>query len=266
MALAAVLVSLGFSACSGDDDEEPLPTDYKVRTSTVFKNGLLKNVSGSELTYNSDGTLAQVAAGGVNAVFGYYTSQPKDDIITFEAHMSLVGNDGWTYGNYDLALYSSGFVMHCHQTGSQSGNIETWDFNYNSEGRMNYFKRSKGGNVEARISYRGGDAVKTEFTAETTYWWKNWETTTTYTDIENTCGVMLFNETLGLSLDEMQYAYYAGMLGKSTRHLPASCTVTKDDETTTKTFKWTLDEKNRPVEMVATSDDGSSDTYTFEWE
>ena len=38
--------------------------------------------------------------------------------------------------------------------------------------------------------------------------------------IENKGCLMLFDEILDVDMDEMIYAYYGGMLGKATKHLP----------------------------------------------
>ena len=50
-------------------------------------------------------------------------------------------------------------------------------------------------------------------------------------------GCLIFFETgLGVDLDNLQNAYYAGMLGKATKHLPIY-NMDKDNEKAT--FEWT---------------------------
>jgi len=68
---------------------------------------------------------------------------------------------------------------------------------------------------------------------------------------------MLFDATLGIDMDEMKYAYYAGLLGKATKNLPKS---NVDEEGETTTFTWTLNDSGLPTKMT----DGY-DTYTFSW-
>lgn len=43
---------------------------------------------------------------------------------------------------------------------------------------------------------------------------------------------MLFDPTLGIDMDEMEYAYYAGLLGKATKSLPSS----NEEDGETETF------------------------------
>lgn len=60
-----------------------------------------------------------------------------------------------------------------------------------------------------------------------------------------------------IDMDEMWYAYYAGLLGKPTRHLPMGIR----DEKYTSYYQWTFDTNNYPLYVVV-------DNYvvaTFEW-
>ena len=76
------------------------------------------------------------------------------------------------------------------------------------------------------------------------------------TPIENKGCLMLFDTTFGVDMDEMKYAYYAGLLGKATKHLPVK---NNEDE-----FVWTLNNDGYPIEMNLESM-YEDDTFTFEW-
>lgn len=68
---------------------------------------------------------------------------------------------------------------------------------------------------------------------------------------------MLFDTTLGIDMDEMEYAYYAGLLGKAIKNLPVKCV---DDEGNVENYSWKLNSTGYPTQMK--SEHGS---YSFIW-
>ena len=81
-----------------------------------------------------------------------------------------------------------------------------------------------------------------------------------YKKLENKGCIMLFDDMFRIDMDEMEPAYYAGLLGRSTKHLPVSY---KDDEDTCN-FGWEFDDNGYPT--CFTDDDSYSweGTY-FSW-
>lgn len=76
---------------------------------------------------------------------------------------------------------------------------------------------------------------------------------------------MLFDETFGIDMDEMEYAYFAGLLGKATRNLPTERT---EDDGDSHTYEWTLNGAGLPIKLVSTDfrdGDAEEQTMTFEW-
>ena len=71
---------------------------------------------------------------------------------------------------------------------------------------------------------------------------------------------MLFDTTLGIDMDEMQYAYFAGLLGKATKHLPVRLI---DNEGQEETFTWRLSTSGYPTSMVRSN--APNWTNTFDW-
>lgn len=69
---------------------------------------------------------------------------------------------------------------------------------------------------------------------------------------------MLFDQTLGIDMDEMRYAYYAGLLGKATKNLPVKLV---DNENYTQNFTWTLNSSGYPISFKR----ADYDTYSFAW-
>lgn len=82
---------------------------------------------------------------------------------------------------------------------------------------------------------------------------------TVTTPIVNKGCIMMFDECFGIDMDELQIAYYAGLLGKATKNLP----VANDDNT----FTWTLNSNGLPTQLksVYGSYPDNYDIYTFGW-
>lgn len=84
---------------------------------------------------------------------------------------------------------------------------------------------------------------------------------------------MLFDDTFGIDMDEMEYAYFAGLLGKATRQLPVSNDYVRFDPeedaySWNKTFSWTLNAGNLPIKLTTVSTDewgSEEETFDFAW-
>lgn len=232
MALMTVLMSVGFAACSSDDDNEESggsnSGDGKVNISNVFTGGLPKSIDGMNMACNSDGTLASITDEDIKVLFEYGsgTRAVADDVVRMTVKAK---EDGDTICYViDMTLNASGFVKSCTETWTEEdgNNTETWEFGYNSDGQLNYMKRSEGNEV-TNLTYQSGNIVKTTVASEEGDYKS--EYSISYSTTENKGCIMLFDATLGIDMDEMEYAYYAGLLGKATKNLPSSVTE-KDEE------------------------------------
>ena len=68
------------------------------------------------------------------------------------------------------------------------------------------------------------------------------------TPIENKGCLMMFDELLDVDMDEMIYAYYGGMLGTATKHLPLRMHAPyAHDSFSDYDFKWTLNSNGYPI-------------------
>ena len=71
-------------------------------------------------------------------------------------------------------------------------------------------------------------------------------------------GCLIFFETgLGVDLGNLQNAYYAGMLGKATKHLPIY-NMDKDNEKAT--FEWIFNKDGFPIKAVMKDEDGRQES------
>ena len=128
----------------------------------------------------------------------------------------------------------------------------TFDYNNNTVGTTkDGYKRL------STIIYDGGNAVETvtksEKDGKETDHYKIYYTSKKITlPIANKGCLMAFDGVLGVDLDHLQYAYFAGMLGKATKHLPIY-NMDKDNDKTT--FDWTFNDDGFPTKIVIKSED-----------
>lgn len=85
----------------------------------------------------------------------------------------------------------------------------------------------------------------------------------------NKGAIMLWNMVYAVDLEDLAYAYYAGILGKSSKNLPvyfsgknpmysSSLILPKD-------FNWTLDSDGFPTEMKVMRQKDELDRTSFKW-
>lgn len=264
MVLMTVLVGMGFASCSNEDDDDNGGTGGKVSTSSVFTGGQPKSVAGMGMTYNRDGTLASITNGDNRVTFEYGSGARA---VAANTVRMTIYDDGELFATYDFVLNQSGFATSCTETFNDDGFVQKWKFGYNSDGQLNYMTYTEGGAVSTNITYQNGNVVKTKTVSEEDPQ-DCYNYTIAYTDTINKGCVMLFEEILGVDLDEMEYAYYAGLLGRATKNLPRSSVYHSDyldDDYSKETYVWTLNDSILPTKMQVIDDYGAGEEYTFSW-
>ena len=239
------------ASCSKDNSDEPeqkMVNGTDVNPRNVFPLGLPKKISEKVLTLNEKGQLIQLA-------------EPNDDErITFEykdvalgstqaPQVILTETDEPDKHVYELYLNRDGFVTHAKETYYRNDHIAgkaTWDFAYNADNQLKDAKCSAD-KKHIVLEYQNGNVVKTTTTTVV----KPTEVTTiTYATastrpIENKTGVMLFGATLDADFDNLEAAYYAGLLGKPSKNLPLQSEKSGNKATS----KWTLDSNGNPTAL-----------------
>ncbi len=239
------------ASCSKDNSDEPeqkMVNGTDVNPRNVFPLGLPKKISEKVLTLNEKGQLIQLA-------------EPNDDErITFEykdvalgstqaPQVILTETDEPDKHVYELYLNRDGFVTHAKETHYRNDHIAgkaTWDLAYNADNQLKDAKCSTD-KKHIVLEYQNGNVVKTT----TTTAGKPTEVTTiTYATasirpIENKTGVMLFGATLDADFDNLEAAYYAGLLGKPSKNLPLQSEKSGNKATS----KWTLDSNGNPTAL-----------------
>ena len=150
-----------------------------------------------------------------------------------------------------------------------------YDENDQLAGRISTY-RSSGSNIyhsqERKYFWQNGDIIQQkEYVPQ-----GNGETHVYTTDIVYSTPDTPAIENKGFVLEDesLDYddivAYYAGLMGKSTKHLPLAWTETDYNGKVTETGKntWTLDDKGRAIKVVCekTYSDGEKRTRTYYWE
>ncbi len=260
----AIASCAGFVACS-DDDNEPNGGDEQVslvNPSNVFTAGIPRQVGSMTVEIDANGLVTSMSSReeGIDIEFSY-ADVSRDE--SFDVVMRVKEDEYTDVCN--LILNNAGFAKYCKQIKSD-GEIEEWWFEYNSAGQLSKMKRTEGDNEVTEITYENGDIAKVVISSDDPDANNSYVIKYGSHILENKGCLMLFDETFGIDMDEMGYAYFAGLLGKATKSLPVERLDVKygDEET----YSWTLNGAGMPVRLeIVYTGDGWSDTQIneFKW-
>lgn len=265
----ALGAAIALTACSKNSDGPDGGEDkgkVEVNPTKVFVNGMPKIVDGSVFTRDFKGRLSSIYNREENVLIAFaYTSSILGTKDVPNVVMTVTDGDERTV--YNLFLNKDGFVKYCDEIDyEKKGNTPkttTWNFEYNSDGQLIKAVQSKDGvKTSSTIAYNDGDAVETvtmsEKDGKETDHYRIYYTSKKVTlPIENRGCIMSFDVALGLDLDHLHGAYYAGMLGKATKHLPIY-NMDKDNDKTT--FDWILNDNGFPTKIVVKDDEGREES------
>lgn len=268
----ALGAAIALTACSKNSDGPDGGEDkgkVEVNPTKVFVNGMPKMVDGSVFTRDFKGRLSSIYNKEENVLIAFaYTSSILGTKDVPNVVMTVTDADERTV--YNLFLNKDGFVKYCDEIDYEKGNTPkttTWNFEYNSDGQLIKAVQSKDGvKTSSTIAYNDGDAVETVTMSEkddkeTDHYRIYYTSKKVTSPIENRGCIMSFDIALGLDLDHLQIAYYAGMLGKATKHLPIY-NMDKDNDKTT--FDWTFNDNGFPTKIVVKDDEGREES-NFVW-
>ncbi len=259
------------ASCSDDDDENndgPSTETSIVNPSKVFVAGLPKSVGRNEFTTDEKGRVIKMAREGYTVTFDYsaLTRASKADVVM------TIEYDGRRMV-CDLTLNDQGYVSFCDENSHDDldgDEHQTWKFSYDTKGHLIKMVRSEGGNETTYITYHNGDITEVETVSEedpddgshytfTYEMYVNGEEEPRFVD--NVGGVMFFDEAFGIDLDEMSHAYWAGLLGQPTKHLPSGRDDVDDQSGVG--FSWWWDEEGFPTRF--SPDDRDNKYYSIVW-
>lgn len=264
--IVALLACVGMVSC-GDDD-----TFIVGKPSNIFSNVSPKIVGKYSIYYDEQGRVSMVTERGEytfrKAFFDYSPADRDCDVridITEENYGEMI--------SLHVSLNKNGYAEYVSEI--EDNRIdEDWKFEYNSNGQLIKMVRSEGGIETTTVTYQDGDIAKV--VQESKFDDSSTSSTIEYgtEKIENKGGVMLFDEMLCIDMDEMGFAYFAGLLGKPTSHLPQSNKSINYSSggykiTTYKSFSWSLDANRLPVSvLIEEKYDNTTPytkTYSFDW-
>lgn len=263
-----IAASLSFLSCSDDDKKDGndgnggngngalLPQNFGPKN--VFEGKLVQTIADWTLQYNTDGLLESATDATDNSKITF--TYPKT--VTKETQMPPAVTMTYTTAespedNYTMAFLigSNGFATRAQQTYSAT-KIYEWRFKYNEKGQLNSVERTEGENEVTTITYTDGNITnvvrKSDDPEEPTHTTSVKYTSTAYPNgIDNKGGIMLFDDTFGMDIDEAELAYYAGMLGQATKKLPLEISEIDEAETIPEisTFTWTLGNDGYPTKI-----------------
>ena len=264
--ILALLACVGMVSC-GDDESFIVG-----KPSNIFSNVSPKIVGKYSIYYDEQGRVSMVTERGEytfrKAIFDYSPADRDCDV--------RIDIDEENYGemiSLHVSLNKNGYAEYVSEI--EDNRIdEDWKFEYNSNGQLIKMVRSEGGIETTTVTYRDGDIAKV--VQESKFDDSSTSSTIEYgtEKIENKGSVMLFDEMLCIDMDEMGLAYFAGLLGKPTSHLPQSNKSIDYSSggykiTTYKSFSWSLDANRLPVSVLIEEKYDNTTPYTknysFDW-
>ena len=264
--IVALLSCVGMVSC-GDDE-----TFIVGKPSNIFSNVSPKIVGKYSIYYDEQGRVSMVTERGeytFRKAFFDYSPADRDCDVRIDIAEENYGEMICLH----VSLNKNGYAEYVSEI--EDNRIdEDWKFEYNSNGQLIKMVRSEGGSETTTVTYQEGDITKV--VQESKFDDCSTSSTIEYgtEKIENKGGVMLFDEMLCIDMDEMGFAYFAGLLGKPTSHLPQSNKSINYSSggykiTTYKSFSWSLDANRLPVSvLIETKYDNTTSytkTYSFDW-
>lgn len=256
--LAAVVLCGGLAACSSDDDPVPAPDSGNEDEGSE---GAWPTAVGNirSIIYDEKGRVTDMTTADGTVVYFMYRDEPIPGGANVEMDVDVP--DVHTVA---IRMYQdeNGYVTRCEARTMTFEGVErdTWWFGYNADGQLNYMKRTEGGNEETFITYSNGDITHVRQTSDDADE-GHWEQDILYTSgavstpVRNKGNIMLFDDAFGIDLDEMEYAYYAGFLGKATRHLPMG-----RNNGTADYYDWSFNSEGYPTSVVI---DGNKTLFSW---
>lgn len=279
------LICVGLTSCSDDNDEPNpdvnLPT-VNANPATVFTQGVPSAVGDFVITKNADGLVTKIVDVDEEEVYTFdYTGAKANTGAKAKSHATrptdydMTMNVDWEndINLVDFFLFNlnaQGYIEYAYHEMDDDIEgliVEEWWFKYNADGQLIEMKRAEEDYEVTTITYNAdGDITKVSVSdiADGNIM----ETTVSYTDathknaIVNKSGIMLYYDCFRIYMSEMTPVYFAGLLGKGTKHLPLSA-VKKDlrpgneEYVDNYSFEWEFNASEMPIKFTR--------SYTSYW-
>lgn len=266
--LVAIALSTTTMTACGETTEETIIENSSANVSEglsrIFTTGMPKVVNGYTIARNEQGQVYLMKKGrGRDKIVFEYKAANLANTNAPDVVMTVTDDDDKKV--YNLFLNNNGYIRHCDEIEYERGESpkrQTWDFEYNAAGQLSKVVSSEDGYETTTITYRDGNIVRTSVVSGMSGIEKDrhdifYTSNTVATPILNKGNVMFFDDTFDIDIEELQYAYYAGLLGKATKHLPVRSI---DEKNEVSTFRWTLDSNGYPTRFSE-----GDDTKRISW-
>lgn len=244
MTVIGLASCMSISSCSDDKDEPNGGESNPVNPSTVFVNGVPKQVGNMVISTNNDGLVSHISDGNVNVAVTYsYLSRANASDVILNIDDSDDSDESCTV---NVSLNSLGYSKYWKINWKDGYSEERW-FEYNSDGQLQKIKISNSeGSGSIDFTYANEDITNIKMTPS-----EGGTMTLSYgnTPIKNKGGIMLY-QIYGIDDTVMQHAYYIGILGKGTANLPVKNDMVFDGDRITETYDWVLNENGLPTKMT----------------
>lgn len=182
------------------------------------------------------------------------TAEYGEVTLTYGVTRSGEDNVQMTAGNgqfsFNFTIGSNGFAKSCVEHDSEVEGQLDWQFEYDADGRLTNINHV--GEDNYKLTYTNGDITTIVEIQDNVDGQTNDTLTISYTSskvptpLENKGCLMFYDETFRIDMDEMAIAYYAGLLGKGTAHLPISYKGYDNSEADN---EWTLNKDGYPTSL-----------------
>ncbi len=261
--------AITFTSCSDNDDTRGEETDNGVTTvdrvdpAKVFTGLKPVSVAGMQISYLEDGLVKTITrrASGDNEIASFsYPALARNVSVGKLVRMDVVsGNDRH---QFNLRIGDHGFVDYAEETEYDNGKAEEtqyWWFSYSDDGHLTSIDRTDEDSQSVKFEYKDGNITRVTVTSRDG---EDIETTVSYgsAPTANLGAIMLFDDVFNTDLDEIQFAYYAGLLGKGTASLPVAAQQRTGKYTQNVSFAWNIDNNGYPTSMSPSNEPFD---YTF---
>ena len=247
--MLSALMAIALVSC-GSNDETDTPQPAPVGPKRAFTK-VPKSIAGSEFKTDASGRLVGFSGGSETYAYtlDYNTKANKGknepDVVITQTEDGLI----WTITK--VFLNEKGYVKHAEMQQYDKDKKPyppySYDLTYNADDHIQTVIETKENRKSiTTISYKDGDIVSctdktgTETNTHVTHYTSKEVTT----PIVNKGGLM-FYDFFGVDIDELEIAYFAGMLGKPTRHLPLGYSRNGKRQNT---VTWKLDKEGYPIQ------------------
>ena len=230
----ATALTLGVASCS-DDNDEPNPNpgneNGTVNPSTVFAAGLPTQVGDAVITKNADGLVTKIVDGDQTITFDYTPAKSRAAVnipTDYDMTMNVEWGNDEDGVDFYIKLNKQGFIEYAYEVDEDKvdgDTAEEWWFKYDVNGRMVEMKRTEGDNEITTVTYNAeGDIIAVKVSDDDTPNGKM-QCTITYTDasyttaIANKSGMMLYDDSFRIDMDEMAPALSLIHISEPTRLL-----------------------------------------------